>query len=262
MSDRTVRADDNGAPLLDADGEPIRELAIDDVDALAEESASVAELAAGQRSWRFGHVIVDEAQDLTSMQWRMVARRARGDSMTIVGDLAQRTGGAAGSWDELLPEHLRDRVSHRELTINYRSPSEVHQLTSRVLAALAPRLTAGRPIRSAGVEPTAIEVASIDHDLPTIVDAQRRDHPDGLLGVIGIDLPDLGDRPGVRALHPATAKGLEFDDVIVVEPARLLDEPAGLGLLYVALTRTTARLVVVHQRPLPAVLDDLTSQSQ
>lgn len=254
MADRTVRAEDNGAPLLDADDEPIKELAIDDVDALDEESATVVELAAGQRSWRFGHVIVDEAQDLTPMQWRMVARRARGNSMTIVGDLAQRSVGTASSWAELLPDDLAEQMSYRELTINYRSPTEVHDLTASVLAELAPGLSPGRPIRSVGHQPEFVEVTDMTAELDAVVERSRAAASDGRVAVIGHDLPELPERPGVRLLSPHTAKGLEFDVVIVVEPARILDEVNGLGQLYVALTRTTDRLLIVHEQPRPAVL--------
>ena len=100
-----VRDEVTGEIISDPDGLPIAELEADDYFELAS-TASIEERSRGERSWRFGHVIVDEAQDLTPMQWRMIGRRARGLSMAIVGDVAQRTKGEAGSWEDLLPDHF------------------------------------------------------------------------------------------------------------------------------------------------------------
>lgn len=255
MADRILR-DEDGAAVLDADDDVVAELELDRVDSLADRAETVAELAAGARSWRFGHVIVDEAQDLTPMQWRMVARRARGGSMTIVGDLAQRSIGEPGTWAEHLPESIAD-FTYRELTVNYRSPAEVNDLAAAVLAELAPQLTASRSIRTSGHVPEAIAVDALSTStLKRIVERERAAIDRGKLAIIGLDLPSLDDPEGdnVSWLSPWQAKGLEFDSVIVVEPARLLDEPHGLSLLFVALTRTTGRLTIVHERPLPNVL--------
>ncbi|MEO1061222.1 MAG: UvrD-helicase domain-containing protein [Actinomycetota bacterium] len=251
MVDRVVRAE-NGAPLLDNDGQPITELHLAQVDALADQQAAVAELAARERAWRYGHVIVDEAQDLTPMQWRMLVRRARSRSMTIVGDLAQRTLGPAGRWEEHLPPEL-GTVAHRELTINYRSPAEVNELATRILRSLAPDLSASNAIRSAGESPRIVEVAAIGPELPAIVTAEVEAVTEGRVAVIGEELPELAALD-VHALSPVEAKGLEFDSVVVVEPAAILDRPHGLSDLYVAITRTTRRLTIVHARPLPDVL--------
>ncbi|MEM9033858.1 MAG: UvrD-helicase domain-containing protein [Actinomycetota bacterium] len=249
--DRVVRAE-TGAPLLDNDGEPITELHISQVDRLAEQQAAVAELAARQRAWRYGHVIVDEAQDLTPMQWRMLVRRARDRSMTIVGDLAQRTLGPAGRWEDHLPPELGD-VSHRELTVNYRSPAEVNEVASALLRTLAPDLTPSAAIRSTGEAPTVMEVGDAVGELETIVRAEVERSPGSRLAVIGMDLPDLSGL-AVHALTPVESKGLEFDSVVLVEPASILEGTHGLSDLYVAVTRTTQRLTVVHQRALPDVL--------
>ncbi len=250
MSDRIIRASDNNAPLLDGDGNPISELELDQVDAAIDRAASVAELAAGQRSWRFGHVIVDEAQDLTPMQWRMLARRTRGDSMTVVGDLAQRSIGEPGRWSDHLPPSIKN-VTYKELTINYRAPAEVNDLATKVLSELAPDLTAPQSIRSVGHHPKAIPVQSLTEDLAPIIEEARASLETGTLVVIGMDLP-----PGIEHLTPWQAKGLEFDSVIIVEPARILEEEYGLSLLYVAITRSTSHLSIVHERPLPPVLAD------
>lgn len=251
--DRVVRAE-NGAPLLDNDGEPITELHISQVDALAEQQAAVAELAARQRAWRYGHVIVDEAQDLTPMQWRMLVRRARDRSMTIVGDLAQRTLGPAASWDDPLPPELAD-AAHRELTVNYRSPAEVNDVAAALLATLAPGLTPADPIRSAGEHPRVVEVANLRADLPGVVRAELERVDDGRMAVIGEELPSL-DGIDVHVFTPVEAKGLEFDAVVLVEPAAILERPHGLSDLYVSVTRTTRSLTIVHERPLPGMLAD------
>ncbi len=250
QSDRIVRASDNNAPLLDGDGLPISELELDQVDAAADRRVSVAELAAEQHAWRFGHVIVDEAQDLTPMQWRMIARRTRGDSMTVVGDLAQRSIGEPGQWADHLPPSISE-VAYKELTINYRAPAEVNDLASRVLSELAPQLKAPQSIRSAGHHPCSVQVKDLHRDLPGVVKQHQAELESGTMAVIGLDLS-----PELDHLTPWQAKGLEFDSVIIAEPARILEEEYGMSLLYVAITRSTSRLTIVHSRPLPTVLAD------
>ncbi len=262
-------ATDDRATDIEDDDDDVRveELELAGADDLDEESATVVELAFGQRSWRFGHVIVDEAQDLTPMQWRMVVRRARGGAMTLVGDLAQRSIGAPGSWRELLPGSIRD-FDRRELTINYRSPAEINDLATDVLAELAPSLSASTSIRSSGFAPQVIHCKpgetrqAIDAALAT-ADAE------GAVAVIGLDLANRDETSSAAEttagsaaswLDPWQAKGLEFDVAIVVEPARMLEEPHGLSLLYVAVTRATQRLIVIHEQPLPDVLASLTAQ--
>ncbi len=262
--DRTMLALDNDQPLLDGEGRPVQELDVERPDEIAQRSATVRQLAVDEQVWRFGHVIVDEAQDLTPMQWRMVVRRSRKGAVTVLGDLAQRSIGEPGTWDDHLPPEL-SLYHERALTTNYRSPAEINDLAAAVLADLAPGLPQSRAVRRSGRHPVAIRVESIDRDLPRVVadlagstgvcpGGDRRMAP----AVIGFDLAQPPDRsPGTAALHdarllsPWQAKGLEFDSVVVVEPARFLDEENGLSLLYVALTRSTDRLAIVHQRPLP-----------
>lgn len=258
--DRTVRAPDNDQPLLDAEGLPFQELDAERPDDIAQRSATVRQLAVDEQVWRFGHVIVDEAQDLTPMQWRMVVRRSRRGSVTMLGDLAQRSIGEPGTWDDHLPPEF-SLFEQQNLTTNYRSPAEINDLAADVLSELAPGLPASRAVRRSGHEPQIIGVESIDRELPDLVyrSGQGDDGPAAPPAVvIGFDLPDLSppsaDRPGCRTLSPWKAKGLEFDSVMVVEPARFLDERNGLSLLYVALTRSTHRLTIVHQRPLPPAL--------
>ncbi len=258
-------ATEDGRPAPESDGAPAEDLTLEAVDAAQEVSATVQELAALERSWQFGHVIVDEAQDLTAIQWRMVARRAEA-GITIVGDLAQRKAGPVNGWDELLPPMLAD-ISFRELTINYRSPRELDPLTHRLLAELAPGLTPARSIRPSGqevvVEPLdgAIDaVASVTGVLKRELDRLTR----GRVCLISAD-PELNAQvadqvPGIHAMTPTAAKGLEYDVVVVAEPASIVARAGGLGLLYVAVTRPTQRLVVAHSRPLPEVMVDVLDQ--
>lgn len=255
-NDHVIREQPEGYPLLDNDGIPMSEISVDNVDdAYVDHGVTLQELAAGQRAWRFGHVIVDEAQDLTPMQWRMITRRARGGSMTIVGDLAQRSIGEPGTWREHLPESVAD-FSYQELTINYRSPAEVNDLASAVLAELAPALAAPQSIRTSGHPPKTVQVADIDQ-VADVVLAERMALPSGQVAVIGATEAARFVREGVQWLTPWKAKGLEFDSVIVVEPARILRQPNGLSLLYVALTRTTSRLTIVHHEDVPATIAEI-----
>ncbi len=219
----------------------IFELNLSGADELMEDSATVAALSARERSWRYGHVIVDEAQDLTPMQWRMIARRTTDGGITAVGDLAQRSIGVPGSWEEHLPSDLGD-VTLQELTVNYRSPAEINKIASCVLHELAPHLRAPRAIRRSGYDVEFRRTSSLTSDLADIVDEFTPDG--GKVAVIGID----------QELTPIESKGLEFDVVIVVEPAAIVKEQYGLGQLYVALTRATQRLIIVHELDLPSVL--------
>ncbi len=251
----------DGRPAPEYDGAPAQDLELEAVDSVAEESVTIVELAEAERSWRFGHVIVDEAQDLTPMQWRMVARRCSGGALTVVGDLAQRRGSPVASWSDLIPDEL-PRFDVRELTVNYRSPAENDDVTSSVLTAISPDLTLARSLRRSGFAPLAVRTARpVDEALGLA--ASELGRGDALrVAVITGDAAvegrvaaddalsrDLGDRLAVLA--PAEAKGLEFDSVIVIEPAAIASRRHGLNLLYVAVTRPTQRLIVVHRDPLP-----------
>ncbi len=225
----------------------------------------------------YGHVVVDEAQDLSPMQWRMIARRCPSGSMTIVGDLGQASGHwAPTSWDEVLALVPTPRSSVVELTVNYRTPSEVMALAGRVLAEARPDLTPARSVRDAGALPRAVVVAPgvrvVEVAITTaaeelgLVDGGKVAVicPENLVAeaVSAVAArPDLGGHDDdllaapVSALTLDDAKGLEFDAVVVVEPAAIAAEhPHGLGALYVALTRTTTRLALVHTGELPESL--------
>ncbi len=217
----------------------------------------------------YGHVVVDEAQDLSPMQLRMVARRSLNGSMTVVGDIGQATGAFSPSgWHEVV-RHLPERKPARqvELTVNYRTPAEIMEVAARVLAAAAPHLVPPRSVRSAGLGPV-VRRAGDDEDLAEVALAAATALAGEVAGTVAVLCPDaLADRLGaareddvsldaqVSVIAIGSAKGLEFDGVVVVEPDLVAEEsPHGLRALYVALTRTTKRLTIVHSRPLPAVL--------
>lgn len=262
--DRVAGLDPVDGFAFESDGAPIGELDLASADALAERPDPVVEQVFDQRSWRFGHVIVDEAQDLTPMQWRMIARRSQGGAITIVGDLAQRSIGPPGEWADHLPPELQG-FAQADLTINYRSPAEINELASVVLAELAPGLARSQSIRSVGLRPRSVHLSSLRNELRAWLIADRRRARAGRQAVIAdasvlADLSAAGIDSGDDArslgawLTPWQAKGLEFDSVVVVEPAAIAERPRGLSLLYVALTRTTRQLTIVHERPLPEIL--------
>jgi DNA helicase IV len=211
---------------------------------------------------RYGHVIVDEAQDLSPMQLRMVARRAPDGGLTILGDVAQGTGAVAyASWDEVLPQLPHgDEASVEELRHAYRVPREIMAVALPLLETIAPEVSPPIAYRAGGEAPRLVRVD--EHDLLAAAyrEGERLAGEDGLLAVIApdelvaeLEQDDLWD--GVPLLTPRRAKGLEFDHVVVVEPALIAARPQGLRELYVALTRPTKTLVVVHARALPSKLD-------
>jgi hypothetical protein len=219
----------------------------------------------------FGHVLVDEAQDLTAMQWRMLARRCPSGSMTLVGDPGQASRpGALASWSDAL-QHLPQHNTARfvTLTINYRTPSEVMEVAARLLSVAAPTVEPSRSVRSTGEQPRFVQThpdrlieetatyarAALDltGTLAIIAPAAMHAAIISRLGDVGAS-SEAGEAldAEVAVLEPAEAKGLEFDHVVVVEPADLVHaDRAGLRLLYVTITRTTKTLTVVHAQPLP-----------
>ncbi|MFE0726261.1 HelD family protein [Streptomyces rochei] len=212
-----------------------------------------AERLAQERT-EYAHVIVDEAQDLTPMQWRMVGRRGRHATWTVVGDPAQSSWSdpdeAAAARDEALGTRPRRRF---ELTVNYRNPAEIAELAAKVLALAMPGSPSPTAVRSTGVEPRFAVVAASLEETVRAEAARLLELVDGTVGVVVAMnrreearrwLAGLGDR--VVALGSLEAKGLEYDATVVVSPAEIADEsPAGLRVLYVALTRATQQLTVV-----------------
>jgi DNA helicase IV len=223
--------------------------------------------------------VVDEAQDLSPMQLRMLERRSLNGSMTVVGDIAQATGvWAHKDWDEIL-EHLPQRRpgQRAELTIGYRIPGPTMDLAAKVLAVAAPDLRPPSSVREAGDEPRIVAVdepadlaarvaavAAEERDavdpgsVAVIVASTQVDDVAAALDVAGIEFGRAarnGLESRVTLVPVSLVKGLELDAAVVVEPAAIVDEEAqGMRALYVALTRATKRLAVVHARPLPAPL--------
>ena len=210
----------------------------------------------------YGHVIVDEAQDLSPMQLLTVSRRTVDGSLTILGDVAQATGPVVyGRWQELEPFLPADvDVTIEELRHAYRVPGEIMDFALPLLDLIAPEAERPLAYRQGGDPPRLVQVAE-DELVPTAL--REAAELDGLLAVIGprslADAPHTGetfDTMSVPVLTPRESKGLEFDHVVVVEPALIVEEGGASGLreLYVALTRPTKTLAVVHARPLPEAL--------
>jgi superfamily I DNA/RNA helicase len=234
---------------------------------------TVVDAALADRTWTFGHVVVDEAQELSPMQWRLLLRRCPSRSMTVVGDLAQAGSVAAPrSWADAFDRVAPGRWSVQPLTVNYRTPAPMMQLATSVLRASGSPVAEtssvrdGTPPRIMTVTPDDLaravgrEVAAwvADEGRTAVIvprslrDSVVRSLSDQLdAGTLGVGHTALDSR--VSVLTVAEAKGLEFDQVVVVEPAAILAESARGGHdLYVALTRATQQLVVAHARDLPA----------
>ncbi|WP_199443432.1 HelD family protein [Umezawaea beigongshangensis] len=272
---------------LEDDADPEILMATDLVDAYrlaerhgAERYETAAERAAADRTWTFGHVIVDEAQELSPMAWRTLMRRVPSKSMTVVGDIAQ-TGDVSGatSWDEVLSPYVADRWKLTELTVNYRTPAEIMTVAADVLTSVDPDLVPPTSVRETGVPPWSARVDSLADELPALVARELAEIGAGKLAVIvptaSLDVlgaavvasvpgAAVGSRSDLESravvLSTVDAKGLEFDAVIVVDPVGILAEsPRGASDLYVALTRATQRLGVVHADDLPPVLSRLTA---
>ena len=236
---------------------------------LVDEAAGLLERTSG-----FGHVVVDEAQDLSPMQCRAVARRLAAGSLTVLGDLAQATSPwSAADWGQTLAGLGRPDTVVRPLTRGYRVPAEVLDYANRLLPVIAPGLPAATAVRG---EPGSLRIRSITDLAGPLADVVGELAADpGSIGVVCADdvvgevvalfaaagipaaaLVDDGEAPARVAVVPATlAKGLEFDAVVVADPAAIVAaEPRGLHRLYVVLTRAVSTLVVLHRDDLPAQL--------
>ena len=226
----------------------------------------------------YGHIVIDEVQDLSPMQLRMISRRSLNGSMTIVGDIAQATSAhAPASWQEVL-EHLPKKNPSRVigLTVGYRIPKQIMDLATKVMLAAAPNQVAPVSVRDGDQAPKFVKCTSPELISKLIEEAKSlvEELNDGNVAIV---CPDEMTENVCRALDIAkvvygragaagieydltvvpvsVVKGLELDGVIVVEPAKIVAaQTHGLRALYVALTRSTRRLSVVHSEPLPDAL--------
>ncbi len=265
---------------------------------------TLAERAAEDRDWAFGHVVIDEAQELSAMQWRVVLRRVPSRSLTVVGDVAQ-TGSPAGasSWGQVLDRYVAGRWQLRELTVNYRTPRLVMDLAGALLAAHGQDVKAPDSARDGdwppiGLRPPTRSTAAVAATVRAALVHDEESVPGGRFAVVttraardelatalspllaaeALAAPAPGAERGPRensggsdgpadaeplaarvsVLRADEVKGLEYDAVVVVDPAAMVAEsPRGVNDLYVALTRPTQRLAVVHHGDLPAGLESL-----
>ncbi|MGZ2224732.1 HelD family protein [Glutamicibacter nicotianae] len=235
---------------------------------------TAAERAVADRTWAYGHIVVDEAQELSPMQWRLLIRRCPMKSFTIVGDIAQTSAASgASSWSQALEPFFGDRFELEELTVNYRTPAQIADAAVRVAQAAGLRITTPQAVRE-GDWPPVLTRTTADGVQDAVLAALREEleYSAGGLQAIIVPQQDLariraaveqvyGDRVGsgsgglsqdIVVITARESKGLEFDGVLILEPAELVDEvDGGVGDLYVAMTRTTQRLHVVHARELP-----------
>ena len=191
------------------------------------DTRSTAQRARADQTWAYGHVIVDEAQELSPMEWRMVFRRCPSRWMTLVGDTAQ-TSSPAGvdDWTAALDPFVGERFRLHELTVNYRTPKEIADYAAEILAHIDPQAVVPQAIRASGVPVQFV---------PDLEALEHRAAREGLTAVI--DAENVGDM-----------KGLEFDHVVVVEPGKIIEaSPQGWQDLYVAVTRATQTLTVVGE---------------
>ncbi|MFJ3533662.1 HelD family protein [Streptomyces sp. NPDC090132] len=221
---------------------------------LLDEAASLVE---GPPERTYGHVVVDEAQELTAMQWRMIVRRCPARAMTLVGDFAQAGPVAtARDWTEALSPHVGPRFKLHNLTVSYRTTQEILESVRDLLTRIAPDQKPTRSLRS-GESPRSVTTPQ-DGSVTAVVQelrAQSAAHPDELLGVICADtrvseLTALGIVDQARIVPASEARGLEFDGVVVLNPEEIITaRPGGERDLYVALTRATKRLCTITAQP-------------
>ncbi|WP_156125531.1 AAA family ATPase [Kocuria sp. ZOR0020] len=253
-----------------------------DLTAFNEESEyrmTAAEAAHADRTWAYGHVVVDEAQELTPMQWRVLMRRCPMKSFTVVGDIAQ--GGAASaatSWDAALEPFVGDRFALDELTVNYRTPAAIADAAVAVARAARLKISTPKAVREGQAPlltqlPTNTDDAALAAEVADQTQAEVEAVAGGLVAVIAPEhrVAHLGEvlsgrLPGkvgagmrrvensVVVLSTWEAKGLEFDSVVLVEPSEIVEEYDGVGSLYVAMTRPTQRLRIIGAGAMPAGL--------
>lgn len=212
-----------------------------------------------ERTGGFGHIVVDEAQDLSPMQCRAVSRRSTHGSLTVLGDLAQGTSPwTSSAWEKSLAHLGKSDGEIVNLTTGFRVPADVIALANRLLPKLGVSVPEARSLRRDGL----LEILPGPDTHETLVGTvERARRFEGSIAVIGTDTATeairelVGEDDRVTIVPATQAKGLEFDHVIVVEPTDIVEaEPQGLRRLYVVLTRAVSRLSIVHAKPLPEAL--------
>ncbi|MGO2036808.1 MAG: HelD family protein [Brevibacterium sp.] len=228
---------------------------------------TLAERAIEDREWTYGHLVVDEAQELSPMQWRLLFRRVPSKSATVVGDLAQSTQvDSARTWRSILGDFVGDRYALQVLTVSYRTPQSVMDLANRFLHRHFPQLELVESVRQGGQDPRMDSYATGAEVLAGLVSAATEEVEavdGGKIAVIADDLlidavaealagfdigrSETGLDSQIAVITPQQAKGLEFDSVIIVEPGQIapVGSEDGAGALYVSLTRTTERLRIL-----------------
>ncbi|WP_026554140.1 HelD family protein [Arthrobacter sp. 35W] len=241
-------------------------------------SMTSAERAMGDRNWAYGHIVVDEAQELSPMQWRLLVRRCPVKSFTIVGDIAQTSSASgANSWQQALGPFMGDRWALEELTVNYRTPSQIAEAAVRMANAAGAVVSAPKAVREGRWGPIIDRVGG-DELLSTLVDVLPQELAaleGGLLAIITTHSQVAATAAAVKAVYgrrvghgagsleqdivvmdPHEAKGLEFDGVVIIEPSALLHAASGrVGDLYVSMTRPTQRLRLITSTALPAGIE-------
>ncbi|MDY3049043.1 MAG: AAA family ATPase [Rothia sp. (in: high G+C Gram-positive bacteria)] len=244
----------------------------------AGERMTAARAAQADRTWAYGHVVVDEAQELSPMQWRLLMRRCPMKSFTIVGDIAQASSAAAStSWAQALEPFVGDRFSLEELTVNYRTPAQISDAAVAVARAAGLEISAPRAVREGRWAPS-LRLVGKEGLYPALVQTVNQELAQGGGGLIGVIVSQEGYREAVLALAkehrgklgtsasalehqllvltPWEAKGLEFDTVIILEPADLVQAANGsVGDLYVSMTRPTQRLYLLASEQVPAGIE-------
>jgi DNA helicase IV len=237
---------------------------------------TTAELAAADRTWAYGHVVVDEAQELSPMQWRLLMRRNPLKSFTIVGDIAQASAAAgASSWAAALEPHVGDSWRLEELTVNYRTPAQIAEVAEAMAVAHGVNITRSRAVRDSEWPVDVVRGTDLGALVADTVRADRAIDDRGTVAVIvsesllpavypvlaaefGTDVGRgaVGLARAIAVLTPQEAKGLEFDAVVVAEPQHIVDEIArGAAALYVAMTRPTQRLLLATTGELPVGIE-------
>ncbi len=243
-----------------------------DHNAVTDTRLTAAERASGDRTWAYGHVVVDEAQELSPMQWRLLMRKCPLKSFTVVGDIAQ-TSSVAGtrSWQQALGPFVGERWQLEELTVNYRTPAQIAEAAVRMANAAGLVVSAPKAVREGRWDPVIDRVPELVPALLEALPVELETVEDGLLAVIAPNrlVADVraavqkvyGNRVGrgagglgqdIVVISPRESKGLEFDSVVILEPAEMLKpEHVQIGDLYVAMTRPTQRLRLITTGEIP-----------